>query len=79
MKRIELILGKFLMVQFENQGWIEGSLIHFSTTYNKLTMGIRGESWSGGSWEIVKAITTILLKMENACIFCNAMDTLWKK
>jgi hypothetical protein len=59
------------MAQFKNQGWIERPLIHFSTTYNKLTMGIRGEFRSG---EVEKyPIITILFKIKNASIFV----TLW--
>jgi hypothetical protein len=44
-------------------------------TYNKLAMQMGGKSWREGSQEIIKSITTTQLKLENAYIFFNVMDT----
>jgi hypothetical protein len=38
-----------------------------------------GVSWRGGSREVVKFMATTQLKMEDACIFCNVIETFWRR
>jgi len=37
-----------------------------------------GVSWRGGSREVVKLTVTARLKMEDACIFCDVIETFWQ-
>ncbi len=45
------------------------------TTYNKSAMVMRGVFGRGGSREVTKPTTTAQLKMENACILRNVIET----
>jgi hypothetical protein len=45
------------------------------TAHNRLAMVMGGVLRRSGSWEVVKPMVISQLKMEDACIFCNVIET----
>jgi hypothetical protein len=50
-----------------------------STACNRLAVVMGGVFWRGGSWGVIKFITIAWLKMEDAYILCNVIETFWRK
>ncbi len=50
-----------------------------TTAYSRLAMVMGGVCLSGGSWEVAKATVITRLKMKDAYILCNVIETFLMK
>jgi len=49
-----------------------------SMAYNRSAMVMGDVSWRGGSREITKPMAITRLRIEDACILCNVIETIWQ-